>query len=89
MFKAQQSAEDFAAAKEAVRKIYDTANANPGDRFYAALYLGLVAEARGETAESAMWVQRAIDTREYAASGDYMYALAKVHAKLRAAEARS
>ena len=50
-----------------------------GDRFYASLYRGLLAEAAGQPKVSADWISRAVDNREYAASGDYMYALAKVH----------
>ena len=50
-----------------------------GDRFYAALYRGLLAEAAGQPKVSADWISRAVDNREYAQSGDYMYALAKVH----------
>jgi tetratricopeptide (TPR) repeat protein len=50
-----------------------------GDRFYASLYRGLLAEAAGQPKVSADWISRAVENKEYAASGDYMYALAKVH----------
>ena len=50
-----------------------------GDRFYASLYRGLLAEAAGQPRVSADWIAKAVDNREYAQSGDYMYALARVH----------
>jgi hypothetical protein len=33
----------------------------------------------GQPKVSADWISRAVENREYASSGDYMYALAKVH----------
>ena len=51
--------------------------------FYAALYLGLYAEAQGDQATSRRWLQAAVDNELYAQCGDYMYALAKVHLKRR------
>ena len=50
-----------------------------GDRFYASLYRGLLAEAAGQPKVSADWISRAVENKEYSQSGDYMYALAKVH----------
>jgi hypothetical protein len=46
-------------------------------------YLGLFAEALGEAQESEAWIRKAVDNKAYAQSGDYMYALAKVHAQKR------
>ena len=55
---------------------------SPGTRFYAALYRGLLAEAEGDAALSKEWIARAVAS-DYASSGDYMYALARVHAARR------
>ena len=50
----------------------------PSTSFYASLYRGLLAEANGEAAIAKKWIARAVAS-DYAASGDYMYALARVH----------
>ena len=47
-------------------------------RFYAQLYLGLLAEAQGDAAESRRWIDAAC-ANPYGRSGDYMYSLAKTH----------
>jgi hypothetical protein len=50
------------------------------DRFYADLYLALWHEAAEESDDTArVWMGQAIDS-PYAASGDYMWHLAAVHA---------
>jgi tetratricopeptide (TPR) repeat protein len=46
--------------------------------FYCELYLGLLAEAQGDAARARGWLSRAA-AGPYAASGDYMAALARVH----------
>ncbi len=46
--------------------------------FYCELYLGLLAEAQGDAARARDWLTRAA-AGPYAASGDYMAALARVH----------
>lgn len=56
---------------------------SPAVRFYASLYLGLYAEACGDAAKSRSWIERAYGESGYAASGDYMYALSRVHAMQR------
>ena len=47
--------------------------------FYAALYLGLLAEAAGDQAASKSWISKAVANKDHGATGDYMYGLAKVH----------
>lgn len=70
-----------------------TAQAEPGfldggrDQFYAALYLGLYAEAKGDAAEARRWIDTSVRSSYGKSSGDYMVALAKVHQKLRNAPA--
>ncbi|KAJ1454183.1 hypothetical protein M885DRAFT_428797, partial [Pelagophyceae sp. CCMP2097] len=81
-----QIASPTAEARESARLVVTDAALNaqsPSDRFYAALYLGLFAEALGEAQESEAWIRKAVDNKAYAQSGDYMYALAKVHAQKR------
>ncbi|CAK0781503.1 hypothetical protein CVIRNUC_005390 [Coccomyxa viridis] len=51
--------------------------------FYANLYVGLFFEAEGDEQQSGEAIARALDTEYAKASGDYMAALAKVHAQLR------
>lgn len=67
--------------RAAVEKL--AASGSAGDRFYAALYLGLLAEAAGDPTLSKSWISRAVGNNEYAQTGDYMYGLARVHAKRR------
>ena len=65
---------------ESVASLEAIANdGSAGDRFYASLYRGLLAEAAGQPKVSADWIAKAVDNREYAQSSDYMYALARVH----------
>ena len=56
---------------------------SPAASFYASLYRGLYAEALGDTAGARKWILNAVDNPTYATSGDYMYALASVHAQRR------
>jgi len=74
----RSGAEDDRAAVEKL-----AASGSAGDRFYAALYLGLLAEAAGDPTLSKSWISRAVGNNEYAQTGDYMYGLARVHAKRR------
>jgi len=70
-----------------IEKIATSNKATDADRFYAALYLGLYFEACGDAQASRDWIQLAlVDSKSntgYAKSRDYMYYLAKTHAKLR------
>jgi hypothetical protein len=53
---------------------------SPADAFYALFYLGLFAEAVGETSKASMYMQQAIQTT-YAlvtGRGDYMTTVARV-----------
>ncbi|KAJ8604579.1 hypothetical protein CTAYLR_007639 [Chrysophaeum taylorii] len=66
-----------------VAAVATSGTAAPIDRFYAALYLGLYAEAQGDARASEGWIDTALHTSDFSYSRDYMLALAKVHAKLR------
>lgn len=72
--------EDEATNLEALRK---AASGGGGDQFYAALYLGLFAEARGDKAEAKRWITQATASKYAKTSGDYMADLARVHKKVR------
>eukprot|EP00326_Haptolina_ericina_P040919 CAMPEP_0181240298 /NCGR_PEP_ID=MMETSP1096-20121128/40443_1 /TAXON_ID=156174 ORGANISM="Chrysochromulina ericina, Strain CCMP281" /NCGR_SAMPLE_ID=MMETSP1096 /ASSEMBLY_ACC=CAM_ASM_000453 /LENGTH=82 /DNA_ID=CAMNT_0023336153 /DNA_START=1 /DNA_END=249 /DNA_ORIENTATION=- len=52
---------------------------DPGDKFYASLYLGLYAEAEGDTAAARKYIKSAAESRYARSSGDYMADLARVH----------
>jgi len=53
------------------------------DQFYAALYLGLFAEAKGDTEAARREIQKSVATTYAKSSGDYMAALARVHVAVR------
>lgn len=53
------------------------------DEFYAALYLGLFAEAKGDTATARRRIQESVTTSYAKNSGDYMAGLARVHMAVR------
>lgn len=53
------------------------------DQFYAALYLGLFAEAQGDTATARRRIQESVVTSYAKNSGDYMAGLARVHMAVR------
>ncbi|CAL5221290.1 g3456 [Coccomyxa viridis] len=57
----------------------------PSDAFYANLYRGLFLEAENEETESMEAIRTALQTPYAQQSGDYMVAVASVHAKLRGA----
>ena len=78
-------------ARVPMRQVYDlfrgratqadvlrAAGAEPAAQFYAHLYLGLFAEARGERARALEHITAAADSR-FAAAGGYMHTVAKVH----------
>lgn len=52
------------------------------DAFYYALYLGLYEEAAGDAAGAKTYITKAVAST-YSSSGDYMYDVAVVHAKVR------
>ena len=60
----------------------DNSKSSP-DYFYSRLYLSLWHEAQGHRRESDAFIREAIGSEYGRTSGDYMAALAKVHAKLR------
>lgn len=76
--------EDEAAAAAALQR---SAGAGGSDEFYAALYLGLFAEAKGNTEEARRWITQATSSAYAKGSGDYMADLARVHRRLRGWEA--
>merc|ERR1712129_213789 len=53
------------------------------DQFYAALYFGLYAEAKGDDAEAKRWLSVAANSNYGKISRDYMADLARVHVRLR------
>lgn len=53
------------------------------DQFYSFLYLGLYAEAKGETEAAKRYITEAVATKYGQKSSDYMAKLAQVHAQLR------
>jgi hypothetical protein len=50
--------------------------------FYANLYLGLYAEARGDAALARQYIGAAVSS-PYRSSGDYMWSVAAVHKQVR------
>ncbi len=56
------------------------AQASPHDTFYSLLYQGLYHEAKGDAAAAKQAVLAAVASEYGDRSGDYMAALAKVHA---------
>ena len=71
LFNGTQTAEDVMAA----------ANGRPGAEFYAHLYVGLYAEARGDPKEAIAHIREAAAER-YARAGGYMHTVARVHLSL-------
>lgn len=61
--------------------VLQAAGAQPSAQFYAHLYLGLFAEARGDARRALDHIRTAADGR-YAASGGYMHMVARVHLAL-------
>lgn len=61
--------------------VLKAAGAQPSAQFYAQLYLGLFFEATGDAARALEHVKAAAADR-YAAAGDYMHMVARVHLKL-------
>lgn len=72
--------DDEADAKTTLER---SASSGGSDEFYASLYLGLLAEAKNDTAESTRWIGRAVASGYAQSSGDYMADLARIHQKLR------
>lgn len=65
-------------------RLLDYSNgSDPGELFYASLYLGLYAEANGDAGSARKFLKRAVDSRYARASGDYMADLARVHVQRR------
>ena len=58
--------------------VLKAAGAQPSAQFYAHLYLGLFAEARGDRARAMEHITAAADSR-YAGAGGYMHMVARVH----------
>eukprot|EP00933_Yihiella_yeosuensis_P071717 TRINITY_DN79955_c0_g1_i1.p1 TRINITY_DN79955_c0_g1~~TRINITY_DN79955_c0_g1_i1.p1 ORF type:complete len:385 (+),score=62.24 TRINITY_DN79955_c0_g1_i1:141-1157(+) len=56
---------------------------NDSDKFYAALYLGLYAEAKGDAQTARQWIERSVASDYGKSSGDYMADLARVHMSVR------
>jgi lipoprotein NlpI len=61
--------------------VLKAAGAQPSAQFYAQLYLGLFFEATGDAGRALEHVKAAAADR-YAAAGDYMHMVARVHLKL-------
>lgn len=55
----------------------------PRDSFYGALYLGLLRESQGDAAQAREWILRAVANSYGRESEDYMWYVAKTHAKVR------
>jgi len=72
---------DDPAPRRVVERIAEAGDSSAA--FYAALYLGLYDEARGDATASRAWIERALANDAYTASGDYMCAVARVHAARR------
>lgn len=58
-------------------------NGSSSDQFYASLYLGLFAEAKGQADKARVWIERAASNPYARNSGDYMADLARVHLLVR------
>ena len=71
LFNGSQTADEVMAA----------ANGRPGAEFYAHLYVGLYAEARGDRKEAIAHISEAAAER-YARAGGYMHTVARVHLSL-------
>jgi len=76
LFRGESETENLEALKKA-------AAGGGTEQFYAALYLGLFAEAKGEKAEAKRWMAQATASKYGRVSGDYMADLARVHEKVR------
>jgi hypothetical protein len=61
--------------------VLKAAGAQPSAQFYARLYLGLYFEATGDARRALEHITAAAADR-YAAAGDYMHMVARVHLKL-------
>jgi len=61
------------------------------DQFYAALYLGLFAEAQGDEANARQWLKSAAASAYTRGSGgsDYMVSVVRIHLRMRGWEERS
>lgn len=62
--------------------VLKAAGSRPQARFYAHLYVGLYAEATGDTARAKQDIDAAAD-QQFAAAGGYMHMVASVHKKIR------
>jgi len=78
LFRGNDEEKNLASLKASAAK-----DAGNNDQFYAALYLGLFAEAKGNTAEAKKYIDESVETKYARSSGDYMAALARVHQALR------
>jgi len=63
-----------------LQQLRDAASAGPHDAFYGALYEGLYQEAKGDAEAAKTAILAAVATDYGKESGDYMAALARVHA---------
>ena len=66
-----------------LEQLHAAAAGGPHDAFYGGLYEGLYAEARGDAAAAKAAILAAVATPYAQGSGDYMAALARVHAQRR------
>merc|ERR1719517_104197 len=68
---------------QAAAELEKSAAGGGSDAFYAALYLGLLAEAKGDKEGAKRWIAQSTATGYARQSGDYMAVLARVHEQVR------
>jgi len=66
-----------------LEKLQTAAAGSGSDQFYAAMYLGLFAEAKTQPEDARRWMEKAVASSYALNSGDYMADLARVHVDLR------
>ena len=71
------------ASEEDLARVGHDGGLGSAPDFYAKLYLGLLNEAKGETAKAREYLRAAADSPYGPKSNDYMWALAKVHVQER------
>jgi len=79
--------EDEVQSVEALQRLAQSGGGglfdNGANQFYASLYLGLYAEAKGDASDAQRWMKEAVATPYGESSGDYMADLARVHLQVR------
>lgn len=68
---------------ESLAVLQNMASNGDADAFYAALYLGLFAEAKGKVEEAKRYIAKSVSTEYGKTSNDYMADLARVHLAVR------